>query len=81
MARELVNRIQNMRKQLYFNVTDRITVSLTNDKQVQRAVDHFGKYIKDEVLATDIFFRDQSDGEEVDLSEEVKIRMSLQLAN
>ncbi|MCL4117317.1 UNVERIFIED_CONTAM: hypothetical protein GTU68_009999 [Idotea baltica] len=79
-ARELVNRIQNIRKQLEFNVTDRIVVNLENHVSVVPAVTNFGDYIKDEVLATDIIMSDNAVGEEVELLDAVKIQIGLQLA-
>ena len=46
MARELVNRIQNVRKNKDFNVTDRINVALEKHDLVTAAVASFGDYIK-----------------------------------
>jgi len=79
-ARELVNRIQNIRKQLEFNVTDRIIVNLEDHESVLPAVTDFGDYIKDEVLATDIIMGKNSGGEEVELLDGVKIQIGLRLA-
>ncbi|NND33851.1 MAG: isoleucine--tRNA ligase [Saprospiraceae bacterium] len=79
-ARELVNRIQNLRKQLDFNVTDRIIVSLGAQDQVRNAVSLFGDYIKDEVLANDIIVKDVQSGDEVELTEDVRVKIMLTLA-
>jgi isoleucyl-tRNA synthetase len=79
-ARELVNRIQNIRKQRDFNVTDRIIVSLEDHESVMSAIEHFGDYIKDEVLAKDIQLMKQPGGEEVELLDGIRIRISLSLA-
>lgn len=78
-ARELVNRIQNLRKQYDFNVTDRIEVSLENHESVIPAIQHFAGYIKDEVLANDIRLVNVSDGETVELFDGVNIRIGLKL--
>ena len=51
LSRELINRIQNLRKELNFEVTDRITVSLQNDKLIADAVTHNKTYICEEILA------------------------------
>ncbi|MEM6699599.1 MAG: class I tRNA ligase family protein, partial [Bacteroidota bacterium] len=51
MARELVNRIQNIRKGKDFDVTDRIQVQIQQHEALQAAVAQFGEYIKNEVLA------------------------------
>ena len=50
IARELVNRIQNLRKDSGFEVTDRIFVQLQNDKEISQAVKTNLKYIKAETL-------------------------------
>ena len=52
IARELVNRIQNLRKDSGFEVTDRIDVMLQKDKQIINAVDANMSYIKSETLTT-----------------------------
>ena len=54
IARELVNRIQNLRKDSGFEVTDRIDVQLQNDKQVVAAVASNEEYIKSETLTEDL---------------------------
>ena len=53
-ARELINRIQNVRKTKDFNVTDRIQVKLETNKDIEIAVNKFGDLIKSEVLANSI---------------------------
>ncbi len=58
IARELVNRIQNTRKDQGFEVTDRITVVLHPDLQLKAAVESFEDYIKTETLANNILFKD-----------------------
>ncbi|MCH8546952.1 MAG: DUF5915 domain-containing protein, partial [Cryomorphaceae bacterium] len=65
VARELVNRIQNMRKDSDFDVTDRIVVHLQNDAALIDAISHFEDYIKGEVLANSIQWHDQLKGEEI----------------
>lgn len=54
IARELVNRIQNIRKDSDFEVTDRIVVTITDHEVVSKAVGQFKDYICNEVLADDI---------------------------
>lgn len=51
LSRELINRIQNLRKELNFEVTDRITVSLQNDNLITSAVARNKAYICAEILA------------------------------
>jgi isoleucyl-tRNA synthetase len=54
IARELVNRIQNLRKQSGLEITDRITIVLEDAEQIHDAVLHCGEYIQSQVLATSI---------------------------
>ena len=54
VARELVNRIQNVRKSKDFNITDRIVVKITPDEHVNDAVAQFKDYIAKQVLAVAI---------------------------
>ncbi|HEY0668602.1 MAG TPA: isoleucine--tRNA ligase [Sphingobacteriaceae bacterium] len=51
ISRELVNRIQNLRKELGFEVTDKINVRLTNDPYIAEAVKNNLTYICAEILA------------------------------
>jgi isoleucyl-tRNA synthetase len=54
LSRELINRIQNLRKELGFEVTDRITVTLQNNNLITGAVEKNKHYICAEILADDI---------------------------
>jgi isoleucyl-tRNA synthetase len=51
LARELVSRVQRLRKELGFAVSDRITLSIGGAAEIQEAVKAFQKWIADEVLA------------------------------
>jgi isoleucyl-tRNA synthetase len=68
MARELINRIQNIRKESGLEITDRITVTLSPNEDVQKAIDSFADYIQTQVLADDITFQ-PNDGQEVDFDD------------
>ncbi|MGC6431800.1 MAG: isoleucine--tRNA ligase [Jejuia sp.] len=59
IARELVNRIQNLRKDSGFEVTDRIDVKLQQDEQIKQAVDSNIEYIKTETLTEELEIIDQ----------------------
>jgi isoleucyl-tRNA synthetase len=59
LSRELINRIQNLRKELNFDVTDRITVNLQNDNLITDAVMQNKTYISAEILADDIKLSDK----------------------
>ena len=54
MARELVNRIQNIRKESGFDVTDRIRVTILRDGALDGAVESFGDYIAAQTLAVSV---------------------------
>ncbi|MEQ1746138.1 MAG: class I tRNA ligase family protein [Saprospiraceae bacterium] len=77
-ARDLVNRIQNIRKDKNFNVTDRIVVTLERHTALLDAVGNFRDYIKSEVLATDLVLADVVDGgEKIELEEGVLVNVSV----
>ncbi len=50
-AREFVSRIQNMRKDAGFDVTDRIRISYNAKEKLSRALSSLGEYVKNETLA------------------------------
>jgi isoleucyl-tRNA synthetase len=54
LARELVNRIQNLRKSSDFDVTDRINIFLSDHNDLTQAKELFGDYIQKETLANAI---------------------------
>ncbi|MBO4802412.1 MAG: isoleucine--tRNA ligase [Bacteroidaceae bacterium] len=59
IARELVKRIQNLRKESGFEITDRITIQMTHAQETDRAVEAFGDYIQTQVLADSITLVDE----------------------
>ena len=54
IARELINRIQNLRKSSGFEITDRISIELEDRPEIHNAVLHCGDYIASQVLATSL---------------------------
>ncbi|WP_020537207.1 isoleucine--tRNA ligase [Lewinella cohaerens] len=72
MARELVNRIQNIRKDKNFEVMDRITVVISEDPTIARAVTNFGDLIKGEVLADELSIGTPNGGEAIELPGELQ---------
>ncbi|NAS31179.1 isoleucine--tRNA ligase [Flavobacteriaceae bacterium R38] len=58
IARELVNRIQNLRKESGFEVTDKIDVKIQKDSLVEKAVSNNLEYIKNETLTAELNFED-----------------------
>jgi len=75
MARELINRVQNLRKDGGLEITDRIAVTISPCEVLEKAIAHFGDYVKTQVLADSITF-DDNDGQEVkfdDFSANIKV--------
>ncbi len=78
IAREIVNRIQNIRKEQNFEVTDRINVEIQTDDLIVPAVEQFGDYIKAEVLGNTISLVSIiENGVLVDLIGEKKLHLSV----
>ncbi len=73
IARELVNRIQNIRKEKDFDVTDRILVTIQSHEMVKGAIASFSDYICSEVLANSVSLADAVDGKEVELLDGVNV--------
>lgn len=62
IAREIVNRVQNIRKDKNFEITDRIVVNMACAKNIAEAVADFNDYIARQVLADSINLVDSLDG-------------------
>ena len=58
IARELVNRIQNIRKSSGFEITDKIKITLSKNPQTDDAVNEFNDYIRNQVLGTSLTLAD-----------------------
>ena len=65
MARELINRIQNIRKSSDFEITDKVRVELTSSQAVDEALASFGDYVAAQVLADEIVTVESLEGEGV----------------
>ena len=71
VAREIVNRIQNLRKGKNFEITDRISVKVACSESTAAAITDFKSYISKQVLATEVaIVPSLEDGEEVMLDDE-----------
>lgn len=83
MARELVNRIQNLRKEMAFDVTDRIEVFVKKNAQLDKAISNNLNYICAEVLASKLELVGDldSDAEEVEVDEKVKTLIKISKLN
>jgi len=82
IAREFVNRIQNMRKDLNFEVTDKISVEAEKHINLVTAVENNYSYICSEILAVSIHFVDNISGDKnlIELTDEIKTFVSLNKA-
>ena len=69
MARELINRVQNMRKEAGFEITDRICVYVSHNDAMEKAIDNYSDYIKGQVLADNIEVSDDNRGTEVEFDD------------
>lgn len=77
IARELVNKINTMRREAGLDVTDRIHVKMETTERVKSAYSHYEDYIQSEVLALSVKFDASVDGTEWDINDEpAKIALS-----
>ena len=80
LARELVNRVQTLRKSSGLEVTDRIVILIEKNEKLAAALSDYRAYICAETLANDILVKDPLEGEVLEdaLTENVTIRMRIQ---
>jgi len=77
IARELVNRIQNIRKDSGFEVTDKIKVSLQSNPALELAVNTNKAYIKSETLTEELVFEVQiENGIEIEF-DDIKTKITI----
>jgi isoleucyl-tRNA synthetase len=76
-AREFVNRVQNMRKDAGYEVTDRIRVEFKADRRLQEAIEHLSDYVRSETMAltlesagleTEHFSKHEIDGQSCEIA-------------
>jgi isoleucyl-tRNA synthetase len=77
IARELVNRLQNLRKSKEFDVTDRIQVVLEHHPELTRAIEGFNSYIRGEILADSLTEQNQIHGKDVIEINEIEVRVDI----
>ncbi len=70
IARELVNRIQNLRKAKEFDITDRITIRLSSHPLFDEAVNDYAGYIKNQVLADELTIEDNLLADEIEIDDQ-----------
>lgn len=77
VAKEIVNRVQNLRKANEFEVTDRIIISIEDVPQVGMAVEMFKEFICNETLADDLLLSQSLEGERTDLLEDISVYLEV----
>jgi len=80
LARELVNRIQNIRKSSGYDITDKVHVTILSNDEMDGAIEEFKTYIANQVLAVSIELTDViSDATELDF-EDFKLSVKVEKA-
>ena len=69
LAREIVSKVQNLRKTSNFDIADRIEIEYSADKEVKDALKQFKKYVMDEVLAVKLTEDEKVKGEELKIND------------
>ena len=80
VARELINRIQNIRKESGFDVTDKIEVRIEKHDAIEEAVKKHNGYIGSQILANSIHVTDKlenNDSRKVEIDDDVQVRISV----
>ena len=78
VARELVNRIQNLRKDSGFDVTDRINVTIENLPEVADSLASFADYLKDQTLALNVALGKDFGGRKVEWEDDAEIEIKVE---
>lgn len=81
LARELVNRIQNIRKAKDFNVSDKINIVLEKNSQIEEVLKAHQEYIATQVQALEITMKElHEEGDQLDLDEELSVSILINKA-
>ena len=76
IARELVNRIQNIRKAKDFEITDRVVVKIASNEITNEAIADNDSYIKNQVLADEIVIVEDIQEEEIEI-DDIRLTISI----
>ena len=79
-ARDLVSRIQSIRKERDFDMADRITLGIEAHPSIRAAVEQFGAYIQAEVLANTLTLADNITGDNIELADGISLQVDIQKA-
>ena len=79
IARDLVNKIQNLRKEKDFEVTDKISLRIQSNEAINSAINNNLKYICSETLASSLeIISDLNDeGSLIEVSDEIKVLIAI----
>ena len=80
LARELINRIQNIRKESGFEVTDKISINILKHPDIDASINEFSDYISSQTLAESINLVDELNSEQVknvELDENIKTSIKI----
>ena len=81
LARELVNRVQNIRKSSGFDITDKVNITILSNEAIDAAVVEYKEYISNQVLAASIEIADEAVSDAVELDfEDFKLLVKVEKA-
>ena len=69
MIRDLIRHVQNFRKESGLDISDRISISISSNKDLDAAIENHKKYFMNEVLGVNI----RLDGYRLDFSKDIQI--------
>ena len=81
IAREFVNRIQNIRKESGFDVTDKVNIEILKHDAINVAIEHYAGYIGAQTLALSVKLVDDVDkslAREVEIDENISTFMNIE---
>jgi isoleucyl-tRNA synthetase len=86
IARELVNKIQNLRKDSGMEVTDKIKIEINRNKIAEEVVNYYSEYIKTQVLAKEISFTQSisengATAKEIELDDDLTVTIKISKTN
>ena len=81
MCREIVNRIQNLRKDSEFNVSDKIIIELETNNLVEKAIFENLDYVKNETLALDLIFKQNLESKSIIEFDNISIKAKIYKTN
>jgi isoleucyl-tRNA synthetase len=79
IAREFVNRIQNLRKDKNFKVTDKIEIRIQSHDQIDEAIEKHKSYIGSQTLAESVSLVDtlNNNADEIEIDKDIKTRIKI----